>query len=105
MLCRVFQGMPSFWNFFTSWLNSIPEDVGSDERLVVDELPEPKRMRFHWETQRGDGSASRVHDTLRALARFYNNWGDVANEADLHGFNDPDIREAIPPEDMPPYII
>ena len=47
LLCRVFKGMPSFWGFFESYLQSVPEDLASsDERLFEHELPNPKRLRF-----------------------------------------------------------
>ena len=91
--------MPSFWGFFHSYLQSIPEDLASDERLFEDELPNPKRLRFQLvgSLQPGDDDAAqRVHAALRKIANMFNNWGDVANVADLHGFHEPGTHTAIP---------
>jgi hypothetical protein len=95
----VFKGMGSFWDFFQSYLQSIPEDLASDKRLFVEELPNPKRLRFHLgrPTQSGDDGASQhVHAALRKIARIFNNWGDVANLADLQGFHECGTRSAVP---------
>lgn len=93
--------MASFWDFFSSYLTSVPEDLASDERLIEEELPNPKRLRFHlgMPTHSGDdNAASHVHAALRTIARIFNNWGDVANVADLEGFDELDTHAAVPVE-------
>ncbi len=79
--------MKSFWEFFESCLDSVPGDFGSNQHLLVDQLPNPKRFRFYplVKLQACDDKAAsqRVHAALRALANMYNSWGDVANVADL----------------------
>ena len=95
LLRRVFKGMPSFWGFFQSCLESVPEDLASDERLFEDELPNPKRLRFRLvdPSQSGDDAAAQnVHAVLRTMASMFNNLGDVANLADLQGFHEPGTR-------------
>lgn len=91
--------MDSFWEFLSSCLTSVPEDLGGNEALFVDELPNPQRLRFHLEvpTRSGDdNAASRVHAALRTIANMYNNWGDVANVADLQGFHELHTHADVP---------
>ena len=99
LLRRVFKGMPSFWGFFKSYLEDIPEDLAKEGRLFAEELPNPKRLRFQivGPSQSGDDAAAHhVHAALRKIASMYNNWGDVANLADLQGFHEPGTDTAIP---------
>jgi hypothetical protein len=92
--------MTSFWEFFSSFLANIPEDLASNERLLEEELPNPKRLRFHLDMPPelgDDNAASRVHAALRTLASIFNNWDDVANIADLQGFPELDFHAGAPP--------
>ena len=92
--------MSSFWHFFESCLDSVPDDLGSEENLMVEHLANPKRFRFFPLVlkQAGDDNAAsrRVHAALRTLANMYNNWGDVANMADLQGFPELDTHVDVP---------
>ncbi|CAL8471842.1 g11384 [Coccomyxa elongata] len=84
---RVFQGMDSFWTFYKVFLASVPEDLGSYEHPFQEELPNPKRLCFEIPKHSGgDNAASHVHAALRTLARMFNNWGNVANLANLQKF-------------------
>lgn len=90
--------MASFWEFFTSFLASHPEDLASDDRLFAEELPNPKRLRFRLDTaaQPGGGDVAAHAHAMQALARYFNNYGDVANVSDLHGFDELGGHDAIP---------
>lgn len=97
LLLRVFKGMESFWDFFTSCLASVPEELASDEHLFADELPNPKRMRLDppMPARSGDSdAAAREHAAQRKIANMFNNLDDVANLADLQGFDELDTDPA-----------
>ena len=82
--CRVFKGMESFWRFFTEYLSSLPEDLGTAEMPLVDEVPDPKRRRL---TIPLEGSPrQQMQNAMQQLASFYNGLGDVANLDDQQGF-------------------
>ena len=38
--------MDSFWSFFTEYLRSLPETLGTGKDLILEEVPNPMRRRL-----------------------------------------------------------
>ena len=86
--CRVLKGMDSFWQFFTDYLSSLPENLGVGSEVWADEVPNPKRRRFRIELE--GSPEQQVQNAMQHLVSFYNGLGDVANLDDLQGFQELD---------------
>ena len=77
---------------FNSYLHTIPQDLASDGHLFAEELPNPKRLRFHLERPAQVGSdddAQRVHAAHSRFANMMNNMGDIANLAEIQCLKGP----------------
>ena len=88
---RVFKGMPAFWQFVTSYLESTAEGLAGSDGLCASELPNPKRLKLELTQPPQSGGGAAAPDALavaKQLASIFNNWGDVANLEDLHGFDE-----------------
>ncbi|BDA45765.1 hypothetical protein COCOBI_07-5520 [Coccomyxa sp. Obi] len=52
---RVFGDMASFWKFYSDFLENTPMALGADDEAnFPEELPNPKRMKFHLQMPTGD---------------------------------------------------